>query len=133
MVRNLTFRLSTACAALVFTTTAALTGIEAHPLSVHGSHSEGTIALASDGPMHHPDGDAPGRYEGHSQHGSSEECTCVGPCQGGVSPNLPDPSSAILAVDETDRIPGISIVVFSVHEELRSYLFPLPNAPPWRV
>jgi len=130
---SLRFRLSTACAATVFAATGGVTGMQTHPLSMHGAHTESMIALELQGPSVHSDTDQAGQHTGHSQHGSSEDCTCVGPCQSGVGLSLPDAGSPAIVHDRVDHEPAVSVVVFAVREDPASYLFPLPNGPPQRV
>jgi hypothetical protein len=132
MVRSLTFRLCAACATVVFAVTGGLTGMDLHSAAVHGPHAEAIISLeAHPAPDHSAtDRDA---HSSHSQHGSPDECRCVGPCDGATSntPHLPTPNE--IAVGETDVLPSDVVVVLLVLEDPASYLLPLPNAPPARI
>ena len=132
MVRSLTFRLCTACAAVAFAITGGLTGMDSHPPELHGPQAEAIVGL---GAHHAPDQTAPDRdaHASHPQHGSGVECRCVGPCEGGASPTLPDLASTEIAGGEADDIPVLGFATLIVWEDPASYLFPLPNAPPARV
>ena len=74
----------------------------------------------------------PGHHSGHPQHGSSHECTCIGACQGGTEPTVPDVASSDIPVGQTDRSGAVRVAVLPIHEDPTSYLFPFPNAPPGR-
>jgi hypothetical protein len=136
MTRSLTSRLSTAFALVVFATTGGLTGMQVHMGPGHVGDS-GDVAVAEQhdhsqhSGMEQPVDDA--GHSGHAHHGSGEECTCVGPCQSGASPGLPDVPSAAVILGETDDQPIVPSVAVAVWEDPASYLFPLPNAPPSRT
>ena len=132
MVRSLTFRLCAASAAVVFAMAGGLTGTDPHEPAVHGPQAEALISLethpAPDHSAMHRDADS-----SHSQHGTPDECHCVGPCQGGGSTSLPDATSNEIVVGETGLVPAVAVVALMVLQDPASYLFPLPNAPPARV
>jgi hypothetical protein len=161
MRRPLTFRLGTALAAFVFAATSGITGMEAHPLSAHGPHASGLIALdlgvapeqsAGSHADHHsghdvasdPAASAHGHHQaaaahttdagqsGHSHH-SSEECTCVGPCQGGAAPTISGPETADVWVGEADHAPVVYAPIRLIHQDPSSHLLPFATAPPARV
>jgi hypothetical protein len=86
----------------------------------HGSHEQAAPA-ASHG----------GHHEGH--HPPGQECTCVGPCQGGAAPSLSGPETSALPVVEPDRTPVEPAVARLIPQDPRSHLLPPPTAPPARV
>jgi hypothetical protein len=155
MLRTVTFRLAAAFAAVVFAVTSGVTGMEAHPLSAHGPHAAEMIALELGGAgqpaqaghthaRHASDHEAgghsapgapagPSSHSGHPQHGSSQECTCVGPCAGAAPPTLSDPAFGEIRLGETDCVRTIPALGRLIPQDPRSYLLPLPNAPPERV
>ena len=80
----------------------------------------------------HPEAVRPdaGAHAGHSSHhGSSQECTCIGACQGGGVPPLAAASSP-LSQGSAKRA---RIVLATAHADPRTptpYLLPFPTAPP---
>ena len=126
MQRPLMFRLSTASAVLVFMTMGGVTGVESHPLSPHGPHSGVTDAgPRSDSEMHHA-----GHHSRHPQHGSSQDCTCIGACVGGAAPTLTNALLFEIPGGEIDLLRVVRATVLLIRQDPTSYLFPLPNAPP---
>jgi hypothetical protein len=146
MLRALTHRLLTAAAAVVFATTSGVTGMQAHPLSMHGPHASEVMAPGAATPTHHghsaahggehgeeheaPEGAA--HHSSHSDHGSGTECTCIGPCQGGGTPSLPDPRSHAVGELAVQHAAIPPMAALAVREHPSPYLRPLPNAPPER-
>ena len=146
MAHPLTVRIGTAGAAFVFVVTGALTGSGLCPRSHHGSHSVDAIAMEADhadrrakaggNPSPHgagPRSAAQGHPSGHTQQGSSQECTCIGACAGGAAHSLP--RLVLLAIwgGEIDRRPVVRPAALRIRQSPNSYLFPLPNAPPGRA
>jgi hypothetical protein len=142
MPRPLTFRLSTLGATLAFAATGGVTGMEAHPLSAHGPHADDLIAMELGAPAHHAEGadEKPvathsglSEHSGHPEHDSSGECTCVGPCQGGAPPDLAESETVEVAAGATAYTRPTAPLARLIPQDPRSYLLPLPNAPPARV
>jgi hypothetical protein len=138
--------MSVACVALLFATMGGARRMDAHGLAGHGSHF-GHIIAQSDAVVSHDDhgshtgpdgatsqaghGERQGEQDQEEQ--SSEECTCVGPCQGGTPPNVTEPTSYVVATHEVDSAPQVAPKVHRVLRDPTSHLLPLPNAPPARV
>jgi hypothetical protein len=136
MPRSLGFRIHTALAVVVFAATSGLTGMEAHPSSLHAPNEHAAVAdhpTADEHDDRHVTPERAAHHAGHPQHGPSDECTCVGPCQGGAAPPLPDPASSEVSVAATTETPAPPVSALVVREDSASYLIPLPNAPPAHV
>jgi len=135
--------MSVACVALLFATMGGARRMDDHALAGHGSHF-GHIIAQTDAVVSHDDH---GSHAGHhgaaserdveqdqeQQEQSSEECTCVGPCQGGTPPNVTQPTSHLVATHVVDSAPQVARTVHRVYRDPTSHLLPLPNAPPARV
>jgi hypothetical protein len=146
MRRPLTFRLGTALAAFVFAATGGISGMKLHPLAAASEH-----APAADAHAHHAGHGAehtnalgqasalgriaaPSGHEGHEgHHPPGQECTCVGPCQGGATPSLSGPDASGLALSAPDLEPVAAAPARQIHQDPRSHILPLANAPPARV
>ena len=80
----------------------------------------------------HPEAVRPhaGAHAGHSSHhGSSQECTCVGACQGGGVPPLAVTSSPL----SDGSAKRERVILATARAEPRTptpYLLPFPTAPP---
>jgi hypothetical protein len=158
MLRTVTFRLGAAFAAVVFAVTSGVTSMEVHQLAAHGTSPDAAAvaeatpqhARAQDahaghhsghgGPAHATDHDADDHaghgnlsgygHSGHSQHGSPDDCGCMGPCASGAPPTLADASFAAVWHGDTDHEQVVSVVERLIPQDPRSHLLPLPNAPP---
>lgn len=130
MVRPLTFRLGTAGAIVVFMTMAGFTGVEVHPLSHLGPHSADLIAMELGAAQH---GSGGGAHAGHSQHGSSDRCTCVGVCQSTGTPTSAAALQARVMSDEIGYVPVVRANILPLGTKPTAHLLPLPNAPPARA
>jgi hypothetical protein len=143
VVRTLASRMSVACVALLFATMGGARRMDAHAMTGHGSHF-GHIIAQSETVVSHDD---PSAHAGHhgaaaqvdaepsqdAEEPSSEECTCVGPCQGGTAPNVTQPTEYVVATHEVQSAPQVARTVHRVYRDSTSHLLPLPNAPPVRV
>ena len=78
-----------------------------------------------DSEMHHA-----GHHSRHPQHGSSENCTCIGACVGGAAPTLTSALLFKIPGGEIDLLRVVRATVLLIRQDPTSYLFPLPNAPP---
>jgi hypothetical protein len=143
VVRTITSRMSVACVALLFTTMGGARRMDAHALSGHGSHF-GHIIAQSEPVVSHDHSAHAGHHGAASdevdaeqsqppEEQSSEECTCVGPCQGGTPPNVTQPTAYVAATHEVASAPHVARTVHRVYHDPTSHLLPLPNAPPARV
>jgi len=144
VVRTLTSRMSVACVALLFATMGGARRMDAHALAGHGSHF-GHIIAQSEAVVSQDDHGSHAGHHGTTSHEadagqqqdqqeqSSEECTCVGPCQGGTPPNVTQPTSHLVATHVVDSAPQVARTVHRVYRDPTSHLLPLPNAPPARV
>ncbi len=131
--RPLTFRLSTASVAFVFTITGGVNGVQTHPLTQHGPHLTELIG-AEPGLSEHP---GPDDARHHSVlagqdpgHGSSTDCTCLSVCDSEEAPNLSDLLFVDILDGENNYIRVIQVTTLLIRQDPTSYLFPLPNAPP---
>jgi hypothetical protein len=133
--------MSVACVALLFATMGGARRMDAHAMSGHGSHfghiiADGETIVSHDVHTshagHHPPSSASStddQPESQKQE-SSDECSCVGPCQGGTPPNITRPTLHVVATHEVDSAPQVARIVHRVHRDATSHLLPLPNAPP---
>lgn len=142
MAHRRIFKLCTGCAAFVFTATSGLTGMQMHPLSAHpesedliamemGTYAHSNLSLPSPAGLHvaHHAG-------GHGQHsvpGSADGCTCLGPCQGGAPPSLPDVGTPRIVLAPVAHLHAVPTRTRVAHQDTGSYLLPLPNPPPVRA
>lgn len=141
MPRTSIYRLRATATLVAFAATGGLTGMEAHPLSQHGLHTDDFIALELSAESHAaaPSQTARGaagqasRHSGRPQHGQSNDCTCVGMCQGGASPSVSISSSTTVALADTEIVRAITAQTVVVPFDPRSYFLPLPNPPPRSV
>lgn len=130
MARRLTSRVGIAGAALAFAVSGGVAGEQVHPLSAHDAHSLATPvtesgshrgATAGDHVEHHRDGPLPS---------SSGDCTCLGPCQGGGAPTLPEATLSQMSLPDIGNVQLVSARASSVDGDPTAYLFPLPDPPP---
>ena len=139
-MRPLAYRLSVGCVALMFVTMGGARGMNAHPLSSHGSHFGHMIAVEAPSVSDHGGADHSRHHAGPSdasdeetQEGSSSECTCVGPCQSGSSSNVAEaPSYQVVEAAAAEARP-VAQPTRLFYRDPTAYLLPLPNAPPARV
>ncbi|MGE0158213.1 MAG: hypothetical protein AB7T31_02305 [Gemmatimonadales bacterium] len=130
-----------ACVALLFATTGAARRMDMHALSGHGSHFGNSVTDAAPAASHHAHGSHAGHHQVVEQQEAGEpgqapqpnECTCVGPCQGGVAPNVTRPAAYVVAAQEVRSKPQVAKTLLLVRRDPTSHLLPLPNAPPARV
>jgi hypothetical protein len=135
MQRRPTFRLATGCAAFAFAVTAGMTGMQMHPLSAH-PESDDVLAMQMGTDMHRMSGMSEhlahhtGQHSRHSLPGSSNDCTCLGPCQGGGPPTLAGQAAFLTVVPGTTALRVAYSPVEVIRKDPTAYLRPLPNAPP---
>lgn len=112
--------------------------MQMHPLSAH-PESEDLIAMEMGtyshpaAPMNAHSGLHAAHHAGHPQHsfpGSGDDCTCLGPCQGGAAPSLPDVGTPEIALAPVEHLHAAPRRARVVHQDPRSYLLPFPNPPP---
>lgn len=121
-------RLGVACITLVFTVSGGLTGFDARPLSMHCGNAGGGEGSAREQVSPHS-------ASGHPSHPtptSSSDCTCLGPCQSGVTPRLAASTPPGIGLGESERAHAVAVSVPLIRPDPTSYLFPLPNGPPTR-
>jgi hypothetical protein len=162
MQRTVTSRVGAAAVAAVFVVTTGITAMEAHQLAAHTFAGEPAVALqpvalaldfggdadqvhghghhaptpepnAADEHVGHAEASNPRGPSGHSDHGSTAECTCVGPCATGAPPTLSEGSFAEFSVGETALFREAPARARAVPQDPRSYLLPFSNGPPARV
>ena len=131
--RSSSVRIGSGLAAAVFAVTSSLAAIGSHPFSQHQLHSGDIIAnrlVAISGGE--PEAAGPSALTGNahsSHHEGSEQCTCVGACQGGGSASLaPESSTAGLGPVDPASIRGARAL--AVLRARVPYLLPFPNARP---
>lgn len=138
MAHRKVFKLCAGGATVVFTVTSGLTGMEMHPLSAHpesevilamemGIDSQSMASMPAGHSAHHAGHH--GAHQ-HSMPGSSNDCSCLGPCQGGAPPTLTGHMSVLPLLRGTLRIRVASVPESPIHRDPTAYLRPLPNAPP---
>lgn len=134
MAQRRFFKLCAGGAAVLFTATSGFTGMQMHPLTAH-PESENVLAMEV-GIVSHPTGQMPAAHRGHhgahphSLPGSSKDCTCLGPCQGGGPPTLASPVSVLPLLPQSNRVQVAFAPESPVQRDPTAYLLPLPNAPP---
>jgi hypothetical protein len=136
MARRKAFKLCSGCAALVFTATSGVTGMQMHPLSAHpeseailamemGLGSQPMASMPATHAMHHM------MHHGqHSMPGSSNDCTCPGPCAGGGPPTLASHLPGLEIVPQSGPVQVVYAPEPLIRSDPMAYLRPLPNAPP---
>ncbi len=128
--RQLAFRVGAAFATLIFMMMGGAAGVESHPFSHSGPHSSDIVAIELGAHESASAGDRAGHHSGRPQHGSSQECTCIGACQSGAAPTLPNVLFSEALGGEIDRQRVARVATSPIHENPTAYLFPFPNAPP---
>jgi hypothetical protein len=139
--RPVALRVGTGVSAMLFLGTSGFGGFELHPSSQHPLHSGDIVAMqlgvAHDG-AHRSEAsgaerpDSAEHRSSHPHHDSSDECTCVGVCQGGASPSLDHPAS-LVSDAPSENIRVVQLPIPLIRDDPTSYLVPLPNAPPLRA
>lgn len=144
VARTLASRMSVASVAWMFATMGGARTMDSHALGTHGSHfghiiAESEVVVSHDAHASHASYPAAHTHASDAapQHDvpqddepASNECTCVGPCQGGAAPNVTRPTTYVVAALEVESAPQAPRTVHRVHRDATSHLLPLPNAPP---
>lgn len=157
--RPVALRLGASVSAMLFLGTSGFGGFELHPSSQHPLHSGDIVAMqlgvvpkvvlgtppqieggsSEAGDVAHRSQaggaarpDSAEHRSSHPHHDSSDECTCVGVCQGGASPSLDQPA-AVVSDAPSEDIRVVQLPVPLIRDDPTSYLVPLPNAPPLRA
>lgn len=134
MARGRVFKLCAGCAAVIFTATSGFTGMQMHPLAAH-PESENVLAMEM-GMGSRSMGQMPAAHAGHHgahQHslpGSSNDCSCPGPCQGGGPPTLASHVAVLPLLPRSRRAQVAMAPESPIRRDPTAYLVPLPNAPP---
>jgi hypothetical protein len=133
--------MSVAGVALMFATMGGARRMDGHALSGHGTHFGNSIAGATPDVSSDLHASHAGHHVAPSEQGGGEpehedtsnECTCVGPCQSGATPNTTRPTEYVVAAHEVSSAPLAARTAHRVYRDPTSHLLPLPNAPPSRV